>query len=99
MVRHAPKFGRAGGGSAPPVSKLLVIVESRANRQRIEKLAMTFATTFPSRTWAVRRWLTSPTPGEPRCGVWFVRHGTQAVDSQRVRARRSRSTHEGGARI
>ena len=98
-VRLAPKIGRDRGWSAAAISKLLVVVDSRTNRQRIEKLAMTFATTFPSRTWAVRRWLASPIASEPLRGIWFLRIGTQAVVSQRVRARRAPLTHVGGARI
>ncbi len=98
-VRLAPKIARDRGWSAASVSRLLVIVDSRANRQRIEALAMTFGAGYPSRTWAVRRWLASPHATEPLRGIWFLRIGTQAVVSQRVRARRATPTHEPPARI
>jgi transcriptional regulator with XRE-family HTH domain len=98
-VRLAPRIVRDRGWSVGSVAKLLVIVDTRANRLQIDRLAMTFATSFPSRTWAVRRWLASPTAVEPLCGIWFLRIGTEAVVSQRVRTRRTASTHEGEARI
>jgi transcriptional regulator with XRE-family HTH domain len=93
-VRLAPRIARGRGWPASTVSKLLVVVESRTNRQRIDALATTFEVAFPSRTWAVRRWIDSPNTTSALHGIWFLRTGTEAVVTQRVRARRARATHE-----
>jgi len=96
-VRLAPKVARVRGWPATSVSKLLIIVDTRANRQRIEALAATFRVAFPRRTWAVRRWLATPSAAEPLHGLWFLRIGRQAVITQRVRTPAAPATHSGRA--
>jgi transcriptional regulator with XRE-family HTH domain len=97
-VRLASKIGRSRGWPARSVSRLLVVVDSRGNRQRVSGLAMTFGAALPSRTWAVRRWLASPAADAPLRGIWFLRTGPQAVVTQRVRKPRRTPTHAPGGR-
>lgn len=93
-VRLAPKLARDRGWRATSVSKLLVVVDTRSNRQQAAALAATFDTAFPARTWAVRRWIAAPTRDAPLRGLWFLRTGHAAVVTQRVRARRGTTTVE-----
>ena len=98
-VRLAPKIGRDRGWSATAVAKLLV-VDSRTNRQRIAKLAMTFATTFPpsGRGRSAAGWR-RPLPRSRYAGSGFCVSEPRRSFRSGFRARRSASTHEGGARI
>jgi len=98
-VRLAPKLARDRGWSPAGVGRLIVLVDTRANRQRIESLSATFGTMFPARTWAVRRWLAAPSAVEPLRGIWFLRNGHHAVVTQRVRHRREAPTHAGAVRF
>jgi transcriptional regulator with XRE-family HTH domain len=93
-VRLAPKLARDRGWSAASVSKLLVVVDTSTSRLRLDALKATFSTAFPSRTWAVRRWLTEPDPAQALRGIWFLRSGPQATATQRVRRRRGDRSHE-----
>ena len=92
-VRLARKIAADRGWHARSVAKVLVLVDTRANRQRVGVLSATFTVTFPSRTWAVRRWVANPSEREPLRGIWFLRIGSQAVVAQRVRRRSPGSTH------
>ena len=92
-VRLARKIAADRGWHARSVAKVLVLVDTRANRQRVGVLSATFTVTFPSRTWAVRRWVANPSEREPLRGIWFLRIGSQAVVTQRVRRRSPGSTH------
>lgn len=92
-VRLAPKIVASRGWAARNASALLVVVDSRTNRAHIDRLAATFTAAFPSRTVAVRRWLTTPDPGRPLRGLWFLNSGAEAVVTQRVRGRRRSSEH------
>ena len=94
-VRLAPRIARDRGWWPATVSKLLVIVDTSTNRERIDALRATFSTSFPSRTWAVRHWLASPGRDRPLRGIWFLRTGRQAVVTQRVRASRRTRPHAG----
>lgn len=93
-VRLAPGIARDRGWSPTTISKLLVVVDSRANRDRVAALSATFESAFPARTWAVRSWIRSPDPAAPIRGLWFLRTGTQAVVTQRVMPRRARGSPE-----
>jgi transcriptional regulator with XRE-family HTH domain len=97
-VRLAPKIARARGWSADTVSKLLVVVASRSNRQRVEALAATFDTAFPARTWAARRWIAAPRRDGALHALWFLRIGHQAVVTQRVRTKKGASTLRASSR-
>jgi hypothetical protein len=57
-----------GDGVAPATldrigtAKWLVVSDSRTTRRRIAAHETVFATTFPARSWELRRWIAHPTP-------------------------------------
>ena len=98
-VRLAPKIARSRGWAAARVATLLVVVESRTNRDRVARLGATFGNAFPHRNVAIRRWLSRPEQDRPLRGLWFLRIGTEAVVTERVRTRQEKSTHEPRRRV
>ena len=60
-VRLAPRVARDRGWAAESVAALVVVGDSGTARRRVANLETSFATAFPLRGWAVRRWLASPT--------------------------------------
>jgi transcriptional regulator with XRE-family HTH domain len=92
-VRLAPKLARDRGWAPLTVARVLVVVDTRSNQQRVDALAATFGATFPDRTWAARRWIATPSSTEPLRAIWFLRIGRQAIVTQRVRPARRLPTH------
>jgi transcriptional regulator with XRE-family HTH domain len=94
-VRVAPSIARERGWRPQTVSRLLVLPDDRTARRRVERHASTFATVFPSRTAAVRRWLRKPV--ESLAGVLFLSGVHQASTRHRVGRRRGASVQGVGA--
>jgi transcriptional regulator with XRE-family HTH domain len=92
--RLAPGIAHDRGWNAMSVARLLVIRENRTARRRIEAHSATFANTFPDRGRVTRAWLSSPDPGRPLRGLWFLTGESQAVAKQRTR--RSADSRERG---
>lgn len=86
-TRLGPVIARRTGWSGTGVAYLLVIAESRTSRRRVEAHRDTFATKFPDRSAAVRRWLSTPDRNRPLRGLWFL----PVADPQRHRIRRGPS--------
>lgn len=60
-VRHARRIAEDQlGWKVASVSRLLLLPEHRTARRRVSEHSATFATTFPARNVAVRRWLRAP---------------------------------------
>lgn len=59
-LRLASEIGRERGWRPSRLGRLLVVREDRTARRRVAAHAATFAGAFPSRGWAVRRWLQDP---------------------------------------
>jgi transcriptional regulator with XRE-family HTH domain len=72
--RLGPEIAKQLGWPCASVSRLLVIGDSSTTRRRVAALAATFATALPSRNWAVKRWLQTPT--ESLAGVLFLPFAT-----------------------
>lgn len=70
-------------GVRAPVSRILVLPDTTAQRDRVARHATLLDLALPDRTVAVRRWLRKPA-GELR-GIWFVR-----ISSARSTERRNR---------
>ena len=70
------------GWKAAVVGRLLVVPAHRTIRHQVEDNAQLFASVYPSRNVAVRRWLHAPVG--PVSGLWFV------PDTNEARARRDR---------
>jgi transcriptional regulator with XRE-family HTH domain len=79
-ARLAVRIAAGRGWTARSVARILVIGDTRTARRRIERHRVIFATSFPARNVAVRRWLADPDPSRPFSGLWFVSgiHGTSA---------------------
>lgn len=99
-ARLAPEIARSLGWPCRTVGRLLVIGDSTTSRRRVAALGSTFASAFPTRGIAVRRWITRPTGS--LAGLWFLPFATTGGRShpvtgrQRVRKRRT-STPAGSA--
>lgn len=83
--RLAIEIARARGWAPLAVGRLLVIGDTRTSRRRVEAVAATFATEFPSRAVEVRRWLERPTADVPLRGLWFVSASQGLTIRHRVR--------------
>jgi transcriptional regulator with XRE-family HTH domain len=77
------------GWAGASVSRLLVILESRTARRRIERHGATFSNAFPDRSWAVQRWIRSPDDRRALRGLWFLTVERSARPVQRVRRPRT----------
>lgn len=53
------------------VGALLVVLDTTANRTRLERISSLVAASYPERSLDIRRWLR--TPAGPLAGLWFVR--------------------------
>lgn len=84
-ARLAMGLARERGWDGRSVSRLLVVREGATARRRVAEHEATFASAFPIRGVAVRRWLRDPSRG-PISGLWFLSRATYAS------ARRRRST-------
>jgi transcriptional regulator with XRE-family HTH domain len=73
-IRHAPAIAAERfGWRASSVARLLVLPETTTSRRRVHDHAATFATAFPMRAAALRRWLRDPSRGGiGRGGVLFL---------------------------
>ncbi len=92
-VRILPEVvAKEEGWDAIEVGRLLVIADTHANRALVHDHRTIFASTWPERTVAVRRWLQRPGPagaGDRRGfgGIWFLpydRLGSTAVRLRQV---------------
>lgn len=75
-VRVLPAIhAREDGWDAVTVGRLLVLADTRMNRDLVRDHRATFDSIWPARTAAVRRWLRRPgrpAPGAAFGGIWFV---------------------------
>jgi transcriptional regulator with XRE-family HTH domain len=71
-VRLGLEIAKSRGWNGAAVAKLLVIRESRTARRRVEAHATTYATEYPDRALAIRRWLQRPAVSRPLRGLWFL---------------------------
>jgi transcriptional regulator with XRE-family HTH domain len=69
-TRLAPRIAAERGWAVRGVGRLLVVGESSVSRRRVARLAATYASAFPLRGAAVRRWLR--TPDRPISGLLFL---------------------------
>ena len=86
-VRLGLEIARSRGWKGVAVGKLLVIRESRTSRRRVESHATTYATEYPDRAIAIRRWLVDPDPSKPLRGLWFLSDDGGTSTRHRVRRR------------
>lgn len=84
-ARLGIEIAKARGWSGGAVAKLLVIRESRTSRRRVESHETTYATEYPDRAIAIRRWLLRPDASKLMRGLWFLSDGRQASSRHRVR--------------
>lgn len=63
------------------VGALLVVLDTTANRARLERVSSLIAASHPARNVEIRRWLRSP--AEPLSGLWFVRLSHPGADKCR----------------
>lgn len=70
-ARLGLEIAKSRGWNGAAVAKLLVIRESRTARRRVEAHTTTFATEYPHRALAIRRWLERPNVSQPLRGLWF----------------------------
>jgi len=60
-LRLAPKpAAERFGWQAVNVGRILVVLESSTNRRRVERHAATLGRAYPTRGWAVHRWIRAP---------------------------------------
>lgn len=69
-VRIGPGLAQDRGWEVESVSRLLVFPESSTPRRRVADHATTFASAFPARNEAIKRWLRRP--AEPIRGLLFL---------------------------
>jgi transcriptional regulator with XRE-family HTH domain len=86
-VRLGLEIARSRGWNGVAVGKLLVIRESRTSRRRVETHATTYATEYPDRAIAIRRWLENPDPSKLLRGLWFLSDDRGTSTRHRVRRR------------
>lgn len=84
-ARLGPKIGRLRGWEPATVSRLLIVSEGSMNRRRIDRLEGMFATAFPVRGRAVRRWLVQPTAAI--AGLLFLPDSTPGSARRRATGR------------
>jgi hypothetical protein len=89
-TRLAREIARQRGWPVRGVGRVLVLAEGRTTRRRVAAHDVTFATAFPDRTAAVRRWIRAPDPSRPFSGLWFLADARRVSARQRVRAHASR---------
>jgi transcriptional regulator with XRE-family HTH domain len=87
-TRLAPAIAAERGWRPERIAVLLVIGESRTSRRRVARHATTFATRFPDRIAAIRRFIASPGASPVVRGLWFLPFRTGAP----VRHRASRQS-------
>ncbi len=87
-ARLGERIARERGWETRGVSRVLVIREDRTARRRIDAHAATFATAFPDRARAVRRWIARPDPRAGIAGLWFLSGDHHAVARHRIAAAR-----------
>jgi transcriptional regulator with XRE-family HTH domain len=69
-ARVVPSVVRASRGWQPvAIASVLVLPEANVHRRAVAQHEALLAASLPARTWAVRRWLSSPS-GNLR-GIWF----------------------------
>ena len=83
-ARLGARIARERGWEPGGVSRLLVIGEDRTARRRISAHEAIFATAFPDRAVAVRRWIAQPGGRATIAGLWFLSGDHQAVARHRV---------------
>ena len=81
-VRIAPRISAERGWRPAATARLLVVADTSTARRRFASLRQTFATAFPVRSRAVRRWLRSP--DGPISGLWFLSADTEAGVRTRI---------------
>ena len=89
-TRLAAQIARQRGWIARGAGRLLVVGASRTARRRVEAHGTVFATVFPSRNLAVKRWLRRPTADPPFSGLWLVPNARHTNARQRVAGRSRR---------
>jgi hypothetical protein len=89
-TRLVREIARQRGWTVRGVGRVLVLAEGRTTRRRVAAHDVTFATAFPNRTVAVRRWLRAPDPSRPFSGLWFLADARGVSARQRMRAGASR---------
>jgi transcriptional regulator with XRE-family HTH domain len=83
-ARLGARIARERGWEPGTISRLLVIREDRTARRRVAAHEATFATVFPDRAVAVRRWIAQPHRSSPIAGLWFLSGDHQTVARHRV---------------
>lgn len=90
-IRIVPRLLTQERGWHPTaVGVLLAMPGLTANRSAVERHAATFATTFPARGNAARRWIRRPSG--PMRAVWFLSLSNQVTGTQ-LRGSRKRVRH------
>jgi hypothetical protein len=90
-ARLAVEIARQQGWLARGVGRLLVIADQRTARRRVAAHETTFATAFPHRAIAVKRWLRRPDPSRPISGLWFLPNGPRPGHPSTSRSPATRS--------
>ncbi|MDX6412521.1 MAG: hypothetical protein QOE91_2037, partial [Gaiellaceae bacterium] len=89
-ARLAPQLASERGWECKNVGRLLVVGESTTARQRISRLATTYATALPARNVDVRHWIRQPSG--PLAGLYFSPNAspgsTKSTSSSPKRIRR-----------
>jgi hypothetical protein len=83
-----PAIARVRGWRPTIVGRVLVVADTTANRDAVAGHAATFASSFPDRSVAARRWIQNPSGG--LAAIWFVRLAGDSRHS-RLRSRASPS--------
>lgn len=88
--RLAPKIALERGWRAGTVGRLLVIRDGPTARRHVTALSETFATEFPTRNVAIRRWISAPMGAIS--GLSFLSSSTPVRVGKRVRPAGGAST-------
>ena len=84
-VRLAPEVARELGWTCASVGRLLVVGESTTARRRLQLLASTYQSAFPTRGASVSSWLRHP--DGPMSGLIFLPFATRGGATNRVTGR------------